>query len=1541
MSGLKEKVRKIIKKTSRFLMWTTVSLAVLLICLFFAFRSPACQTWMSQKAANYLSDELKTKVSIEGVNIQFFTSVVLEGIYVEDLHGDTILYAPDFVVNLSNFSYGNKYLKVESITLTNATVKLKKYNGEKGLSFRFIQQYFASSDTTTSPKDPSPWKVDLGAIKIENAHFAFIDTRWDDVDRGVDYENIRISELFVTLERLEPMEDSTSLFLSELKAREMSGLTISHMESRVMIADTFIKFNDLILQTPGSDVKGFIGFHFNSFEDIEDDFIHRVKMVGHFSESIVEMGDIAYFSPVLLGIQKKVMLTCDVSGTVEKLKTRNVDLRFGKSSRVAGNFSFDGLPDIDNTDMHFRFKEATTNYEDLTGIPIAPFNDTTFLEVPSRLGLLGNMYFSGTLEGFTHDFVAHGKLKTAQGNMVLDNLTMSKDSAADDYNWYGSVTAQEFNIGVYLGVADMGRISGTTNITGYGTDLLSMVAEIDGNFSAFDFNGYRYTNITVREGLLAKEAFEGKLNMDDPNVRMTYDGYVDFSTSVPKLDFWAHLDSANFSALGFADTAMHLIVSTDMRFAMQGNDIDNLRGSISLNDIKFSKRNTVYTLNAMTLISAENSGISQMSLLSDIVNVNVSGEFELLNLPNAITDVMSGYLPAFFPPRQLPIGNKEVKTQYLSWTANFLRNTEAIDAFVPGLHIASGTYCEGRFDQANRTFHIFGRSDSLAYESYAFKNVNKVEATGAGGKAILAVSIDRAQVTDTLGFSNIAINSDAGSNILNSTLSWDNRSAAKNAGTIKSSLVFESKQSMKLNVMQAEFYVNDSSWVVDPTNFVRKDSSSIWINNFVFHSGSQSVGVNGRISNRPNDHLNVKLDNFNLSSLNYVTQAEGVTIAGYLSGETVLSDLYNAPKFTGNTEFKGLFLNKEKIGDGTVDAFWKNDIEAVYVNGKFSKGIPDPVTGQVINNIGFDGDYYPKREENSLDMHAHLDKIPLGIIQPLLADFCSMVNGHAGGDLAIKGNFAKPLITGELQLSIRKIVVDYLGIELANSHPQTMIIEENAFAFEDFKISDNQRDTCYIYGHIFHDNFKKFQFDMDFAFEHFQVLNTTVEDNEDYYGKVYATGFMNIFGFVDEVISIDIKAKTDKVIRNGQPVSSDFNIPMTTTNEVGDNGYIMFESESQKKDSNNLVVKSMFNNNGIDLSLNLEATTDAVVHVIFDETVGDELSARGTGDLRMHIAPSGDFTMFGAYVVDRGDYLFTLKNIVYAPFELVKGGVISWTGDPADAHIDADAVYSANASVLPFFPFDTANALYQQSYPVSVIMQLDSNLVNPALSFDIELSTADQNIQETVKSYTQTDLEMNRQVLSLMVLNSFMTPAEFREGGEGANAGGATSTLLSNFVSGTLNNWLSQISENANVKLKYRPNEDMSLQELKLYLGTQVWNNRITIDAAGSIVNASQTQAQGGYNQYVDVNVEYKVTENGKVRLRAFNRGNENSALGQGAQHTQGAGIFYREEFESFGELLQQIKAVMKSDNPNRVKKEQPPVIVPDAPAPVDTLRVN
>ncbi|MBK7855982.1 MAG: hypothetical protein IPJ79_14860 [Bacteroidetes bacterium] len=56
-------------------------------------KVPSVQTFTVNRITYYLSSELKTKVEIESVNIEFLKKIVVNGIYIEDQKHDTLLYA--------------------------------------------------------------------------------------------------------------------------------------------------------------------------------------------------------------------------------------------------------------------------------------------------------------------------------------------------------------------------------------------------------------------------------------------------------------------------------------------------------------------------------------------------------------------------------------------------------------------------------------------------------------------------------------------------------------------------------------------------------------------------------------------------------------------------------------------------------------------------------------------------------------------------------------------------------------------------------------------------------------------------------------------------------------------------------------------------------------------------------------------------------------------------------------------------------------------------------------------------------------------------------------------------------------------------------------------------------------------------------------------------------------------------------------------------------------------------------------------------------
>jgi hypothetical protein len=52
------------------------------------------------------------------------------------------------------------------------------------------------------------------------------------------------------------------------------------------------------------------------------------------------------------------------------------------------------------------------------------------------------------------------------------------------------------------------------------------------------------------------------------------------------------------------------------------------------------------------------------------------------------------------------------------------------------------------------------------------------------------------------------------------------------------------------------------------------------------------------------------------------------------------------------------------------------------------------------------------------------------------------------------------------------------------------------------------------------------------------------------------------------------------------------------------------------------------------------------VLLIFDRKIGDIITGTGSGNIKMDISPLGNFTMYGNYIISKGSYLFTLKNVI-------------------------------------------------------------------------------------------------------------------------------------------------------------------------------------------------------------------------------------------------------------------------------------------------------
>ncbi|MFL5762713.1 MAG: translocation/assembly module TamB domain-containing protein [Bacteroidia bacterium] len=1479
----------------------------LVLVIFLLIQQKNVQTYLGQRASAYFSKELNTRISIGSVEIAFFKKVVLEDVYIEDLHHDTLLYSKKLNVDIDALDFEKHQLYVGDVVLLNTKAKLIKYAADDDLNLQFLLDAFKSKDTLhhTSAK----WEIRFREVNFVNTDFTYRSEHDTLETTGVNYFDLNARQINGRISNIGIDDDTIHAKIDYLSAVEKSGFVLQNISSAVSVSPVGVTLNDLKLKTPESDISTDLTFKYESYHAFKD-FINNVRIKAEFEHSHLELSDIAYFAPELKGIYRNIDVTGKISGKVSDLKGKDMILKLAANTEFIGDFTLTGLPKIDETLIYLNVEKLTTNYRDLNDFPIPPFNEHKTLHVHPNIARLGNMKFKGTFTGLYNDFYAYGDFTSALGGISSD-ISVRHDYSKDIEIYKGKLKSSSFDFGSFFGGKYLGKVTMNVNVDGSGFTLDEVKAKLAGTVNSVDFMGYTYKNVAV-EGNIANKLFKGKLAVKDDNVDFDFIGNVDLSGKLPKLDFITTLNRADLAALHFIKSEKKTDLSTQVIINVTGNNIDNLTGQINFDNTVYIEGDEKYKLSVFDLVLEDRNGLKSIDLESDFVNASIYGQFKVLELQDAMSQMLYRYIPSAFPSK--PPVSKSVQNFDYSF---LFRKTDAVTRlFMPQLKIAPKTLLRGNYNSAIQQFTMTGNSDKISYSGITFKKWT-VAANTTEEAMDFSMNSERLLLTDSLGLTEFGLRTVSHADSVNIGVVWSSRTEREYRGDVKSFLHFNPDHSMQFKILPSLFVISDSTWVVDKDNFIVVDTSYINLNKLAFEHGQQSIAVNGIISKNKNDHVKLKLDQFNLENINLFTSASGLRLKGVLDGESDINDVYHDFVLTSDFDFLNFFINDNEIGNGDVSSVWDQGKDALYTHGSFTR--------DAVPNILFSGYYYPKRDENNIDMEVNLQALRMQLLQPFVKDFCSDFEGLISGDVTIKGSLKKPDINGTVNVNASRVRVNYLNTFYKFN--QDVIVENTSFGVENMTVYDiPNNNKAIVTGKVYHDNFKNFQLDIDIQANKFQCLNTSETDNSLYYGQAFVTGQINIFGFVNNEIRIDANVKTEKITSSDKSDKvnvlsktelTKFYIPLGGTSEVSQNNFITFvKKDSTLKVNDNYKVSL----GGLVLNFDLEVTPDAEIQLIFDQKVGDIIKARGSGNISMNISPKGDFKMYGDYVIENGDYLFTLQNIINKRFDIKKGSTIKWSGVPYKADLNIAAIYKARAPIKTFFPEDSTNTAYKKRYPVDVEMNMTGDLTDTHIDFEIGLPTLDAPTRQTILSYINNDAEVNRQVFSLLILNSFVTPYQLMNSssGNGPNVANAAGANTSEMLSNQLSNMLSKISNDFDIGVNYRPGDAITKDELEVALSTQLFNDKLSIE--GNIAN--NTNSQNPNNLVGDVNVDYKLTEDGKVRVKAFNKANDNSQTNLNGPYTQGVGVFYREEFDTIGALFDRYLDKVKP-----AKKEKPPPV--------------
>ncbi|HEY0262864.1 MAG TPA: AsmA family protein, partial [Chitinophagales bacterium] len=436
------------------------------------------------------------------------------------------------------------------------------------------------NDTSHFHFMPKDWLITWKDVTLNDGKFAFNANYKPKKESGMDFNHIAVRDINFAAENGVLNRDSVKSVIKKLEAVEKSGIKILSSKGNATVSLNEIRYEKFKLITANSELGNQFSLKYSRFDDFYS-FLQKVSIGANLKDAKVSLKDLNYF---IKGIEpfahNTLLVSGKVKGKISSLQVQDLFVRAGNGTSLSGNLYAVGLPKAQETFLNVRVKSLTTNATDLRN-----FAPTLSSKIPKNVNALGNIHFTGDLDGFVSDFVAHGNLLTDIGNAQSDlNFKYNPKTTAAAYT--GNLHLQEFDLGKWFNDSTIGVVSANAEVNGKGVKLTTLDTKIDGTIESFVYKNYDYRNI-VMNGRVRNKSFEGDIISTDPNVDVTFHGKANWSDSVPEFIFNAQVRNLLLKELYLTKADYQLSGTVTADFT--GKNIDNLNGLLAINPLSIRR----------------------------------------------------------------------------------------------------------------------------------------------------------------------------------------------------------------------------------------------------------------------------------------------------------------------------------------------------------------------------------------------------------------------------------------------------------------------------------------------------------------------------------------------------------------------------------------------------------------------------------------------------------------------------------------------------------------------------------------------------------------------------------------------------------------------------------------------------------------------------------------------------------------------------------------------------------------------------------------
>ena len=1426
---------------------------LLFIILVLVLSIPSVQTRLGKYATKTINEEFGTNINIGRVGLQFNGDVELKDILIKDYRNDTLISADELNTSILNFrNLYNSKLAFGDIDLEGLVFNIKTYKGERDTN---LDVFVARFDEENPSNAESGFLLSSSDVSVYEGTFRLIDEN-KETPKILEFTDIDINTTNLLIQG-----PNVSTRINTLAFVDSRGLVMKNLSSDFAYTLNDITLDNLKIKTLNSSLTGKVKFLYER-EDLAY-FEDKVQVEASFDTASVALDELNTFYNEF-GIGQRADLSAKISGTLNDMDVKELKLNTSSRTRILGDINFKNLFNAaeDNFSMNGDFKRLSSNYKDLKALLPNVLGEA----IPSVFDKLGNFTIVGLSHITPSTIAADLEIETELG-YVISNLEMNRIDDIDNAIYKGNVIFDEFDLGTFLNDPNLNKASLNVDVDGEGFTQENLNTKVEGDVYSITYNNYTYQNIVV-SGNLEDKIFNGKLDSQDKNLNLKFNGLVNFSEAVNTFDFVANVDYANLKALNFVKKDSMSVFKGIVDMKMSGTTIDDAVGRIKFTKTHYQNENDSYKFDDFAIQSSFKDNVRYIDVNSpDIIEGQMSGVFLFDNIDelfiNALGSLYTNYVPY------------EVATnQYIDF--NFKIYNKIVEVFVPEIELGKNTNVRGRVESDEKEFKLTFKSPRIELLDYFANNIElQVDNKNPLFNTYIDIDSINTKYYNISKFNLINVT-------VNDTLFMRSefKGGVSNNNDIYNLSFYHTKNAENLSVLgfkRSDVTFRGNTWYInerrDNYNKITFDNDfkNLDLDQFIINHKNETIKLSGVM--RDSTYKDLKLNFKDVDLAKITPEIEDLSLGGNVNGklDILQKDGHYLPNSTITID--DLIINDRLLG--SFDAHVKGNQSLT--NYAIDATIKDDIT----ESFRAFGNIDVSSTASNIDVAINFKDFGLEAINPFLEGILSDIRGEVTGQANVKGSLKKPSINGQLRLNNGGLGVPYLEVDYSFAEDASVTLNDQTFFFNNIAITDTKfSSTGNLNGSLSHVNFSKWSLDLDIETDRLLVLDKKEDEEELYYGTGFIGGSANIFGPADQLrINVIGETKPGTV----------FVIPLNDNESFGDNSFIRFLSPEEKQaklEGREVVIEDI---TGLELDFDLEVTQDAEIEIVMDKESGSTIRGRGEGGLLVEINTNGKFNMYGDFSVFEGVYNFRYADVIQKDFSVVPGGTLAWDGDPLKARIDIEAIYNTQANPSPLLD----NPINRR-IPVNLGLHLTGELEKPDIDYNFEFP----NLSSTVKSELNYRLESNddrsNQALYLLATGSFSNRLN------DINITGTIEERLNGIINGILSNGDNKLNIGLNVELGENTPEYQTDDRLGVTLQTKI-SDRV-------LINGKVGVPIGGVNETViagDIQIDFLLNEEGTLTAKVFNRENSIRNFGEEIGYTQGIGIAYNVDFDSFKELLQ------------------------------------